>query len=559
MEWFLSHSTKQSRLWGLVFGVIVAIICVCGAYVYRTNSLFGASASVLALGLVEFVCVAAVVAVLAALFFAALPRLSAAGAAFPLSPRTTFIALCLALFAVWLLCLRAYWPGLLTYDIPTQIDMVFSGSWSTQQPPLHTLILAFFFQLEGLAGLHSITWYTFFQMLCLAAALAYLVSFMVARGAKTWFVVLVLVFLLLNPVLALFAITPTKDVFLGVCLIPLMLELVQLVESPNTFFASPAPPARLALWLVLSCLFRSNIAIVAFIFAGLACIVLRRYWKQVALLFGASLLCVVLVAMPGYRLLGIGAGGSAAASVPVQQVARVLVNHVDELPANELAVIEDVLPVEEAIKEYNPRFADKVVRLFKGRKVGLAPMMQKVVEAGKVWAAWGVRYPADYMDAFICLNVPYWYPFAQTPDPYSERAYIETQRWKESDYYTVELPNPQAPLYGFYEKVADYSAFAGTPLAAVFSPAMPFFYLALALCALLAQRERPRRALALAFLLVFWLSFVFGPVSNMRYMLPLFALYPLLGAFILQAQAVFGERGLAASHARAKPEGGEAV
>lgn len=541
------HTTKQARIAGLVFGLCSAFVFVVGGQIYRTNSLFaGLGAADVLLGFGVFAVVALVVGLLAALFFAAVPRFECVGSAVSFSPQAVFFIVWCLLFLEWLLCLHAYWPGLLTYDIPTQTDFVFSGTWTTQQPPIHTLIWAFFLQLEGLAGLGAITWYSLFQMLCLAAALAAMVKCMVQQQVKRWVLALALIFLFANPVLALFSISPTKDVLLAACFVMFSLELVRFLTNPSRFIASKVRCVAFVAWLVLCCLLRSNTLVVTVLFALIAAFILRPHGKSCVALCATALVCTLVVSGVGNTVLGVKAGSGAFVSVPVQQVAHVLVTHQDTLPESELAIVEAVLPVEQVLEDYNPRFADKTVRLFKGKSSGASSMMVQLVAVAKLWFAWGLRYPADYMDAFVCLNIPYWYPFAEVPDEYSQRAYIETQRWKESSNYTVDLPDPTSLFYTQYEQAADYGAFANNPLLSlIFSPARPILFVLLALCALLGQseQERKRWVLVVVFMLLFWVSFMFGPVSNMRYMFPLFCSYPLLWMATLQPSALFGEAG----------------
>lgn len=547
MNWLAGHTTKQACIAGFVFGLCSAFAFVVGGQAYRTNSLFaGIDAGGFLCGLGAFIAITLIVGVLAALFFAAIPRIERKGSAVSISPRLTFFVIWVALFLAWLICLHAYWPGLLTYDIPTQTDFVYSGNWTTQQPPIHTLIWAFFLQLEGMAGLHAITWYSLFQMLCLSAALAAVVKFMVQQGIKRWVLVLALIFLFANPVLAIFSISPTKDVLLAACFVMFSLELVRFSANTQRFSASKVHCAAFAVWLVLCCLLRSNTVVVVVLFAFIAFFVLRPYWKNCVALCAIALACTLVISGVGNSLLGVKAGSGAFVSVPVQQVAHVLVNHKDSLPESELATVETVLPIDQVLEDYNPRFADKTVRLFKGKSTGAVSMLSQLGAVAKLWFVWGLRYPADYVDAFISLNIPYWYPFAEVPDTYSQRAYIETQRWKESSNYTVDLPDPTSLFYTQYEQAADYGAFANNPLLSlIFSPARPILFVLLALCALLGQseQERKRWVLVVVFMLLFWVSFMFGPVSNMRYMFPLFCSYPLLWMATLQPSALFGEAG----------------
>jgi len=104
-----------------------------------------------------------------------------------------------------------------------------------------------------------------------------------------------------------------------------------------------------------------------------------------------------------------------------------------------------------------------------------------------------------------------------------------------------------------YERVADYSALDNPVAGIVFSPSSALWVIVMATYLLYASGSR-RRALLVMLPLLFWLSFLIGPVSNMRYMFPLFCLYPLLVAAALQPNAIMPHRTSATKrgrHARA--------
>ena len=274
------------------------------------------------------------------------------------------------------------------------------------------------------------------------------------------------------------------------------------------------------------------------VFAIIVLVAFKDIRKRMAVLMGAPLLVAVLIMGPGYSIAHISPGSSAIASLPFQQVVNVVRNHASELRAEEVATVESILPLDEAVQDYNPRFADSVVRLFKGKSSGASSLANELIAVGKLWIAWGVRYPGDYVDSFLALNVPYWYPFAHTPDPYSERAYIETDIWRESEYYPVTLDSKAPALYDTYERVADFSALSNPVTRLVFSPSSVIWVVLISFV-MLYNSERRRNALVCVLPLLFWASFMIGPVSNMRYVFPLFCLYPLLICAALQPYALF--------------------
>lgn len=541
-----TYTTGRAIRGSVVIGVLFAFAVVVGGALYRDNTLAGLAAGPAVAAVNVALAVTAGIAA-AALALAALvlqkrletrpPR--AAPAVFCTGKAT--VATGVVLFLCWLPCLLAYWPGLLTYDIPTQTDFVFQGSWTTQQPPLHTLIWAAFLRLEGFCGLHAITWYSVGQMAFLATALARLLAFLAHRGTSIVIWAVAAAFYALNPVIALFAITPVKDTVLAGVLVLVLVGLAQFIGDPKGFLGSRARCAWLAAGLLACCLLRDNMLVAVAAFAIVALIIMRDSRKGVALLCGIPFAAALVVIGPVYSLAGITPGSSAIASVPIQQVANVVIHHDGELGEDDLAIVEAVLPVDKLADRYNPRFADSTVRLFKGRHSDLDGMRQDILAFMGLWASFIVRYPLDMIDAFAALNVPYWYPFAHTPDPYSQRDYIETSVWKESDYYSVDPASLLPALRSAYEHVADYSALDNPAAGIVFSPSSAVWLIAMA--TFLLYNSHSRRNILLVMLpLLFWLSFLIGPVSNMRYMFPLFCLYPLLVAAALQPHCVFAAR-----------------
>lgn len=543
MDFIRQHTTARARRGSIVVGFLFAFAVVVGGEVYRSNSVAGLAESpgrvLTGIALAAIACVAA--AAVALLLTGAQKKLRAVKAApAVLGTRKAALVIGAVIFLCWLPCLLAYWPGLLTYDLPTQTDFIASGRWTTQQPPLHTLVWALFLQLEGFCGLHAITWYSLAQMAFLAASFAAVLSFLAKRGVSLALWVIAFAFFALNPVVALFAITPVKDALLAGALSLVLVGLAQVVADPSVFMQSKGRLIGLVAGIIACCLLRSNMLVAFVAFGIIATVVLKESRKTVALVIGIPIALAAVVIGPGYALAGITPGSSAVASVPFQQVANVVRNHGPELSEEEIATIDAVLPVDLISERYNPRFADSVVRLFKGKESGAAALRDELSKLTFLWPQLIARYPLDCVDAFLSLNVPYWYPFSDTPDPYSQRAYIETSVWKTTDNYSADPDSKLPALRDAYEQVADFSALDNPVCRIVFSPSSALWVIVLAFFLLYNSGSR-RNALLAALPLLFWLSFLIGPVSNMRYMFPLFCLYPLLACAALQPGLVFSE------------------
>jgi len=405
LELIRTYTNPRSRRGCIIVGILFAFAVVVGGELYRSNSLAGlASSPLVALGNLGLALAVGIVAAVLALLVSMLqtrladhpPRSVPA----PLATHQATLVMGIVLFLCWLPCLLAYWPGLLTYDIPTQTDFIFDGHWTTQQPPLHTLIWAVFLKLEGACGLHAITWYSLAQMAFLAAAFAHLLSFLARRGTCLVVWIIAAVFCALNPVVALFAVTPVKDTILAGVLVFVLVALAQFIANPREFTTSKVRCAGLVIGLLVCCLLRENMLVAVAVFALIALVAFKGSRKAVAALCGAPLVCALVIIGPVYSALDISAGSSAIASVPIQQVANVVRNHYSELSEDDLAIVNAVLPANELEDVYNPRFADTTVRQFKGRHADLGGMRESIVAFLGLWASFIPRYPLDMLDAF---------------------------------------------------------------------------------------------------------------------------------------------------------------
>ena len=543
MDFIELHSTKRSRRTCLIAGIAFAFAIVVGGEIYRSNSVAGLFRTpVEALG---WCALFVVVALVTAAVLLALTNVPEALERRNVKPAPAFFGtgggmalMWVVLFAAWIPCLLAYWPGPFSYDIPTQTNYIFTGHWTTQQPPLHTLLWSLFLNLEGFLSLKAITWFALGQMAFLSGAFAYVLKFLASRKTSRVLFAIACVFFVLNPVVALISITPVKDSLLAGVLALLSVSVMRLSTDPAGFLKRKPACIGFGVCVLVCCLLRSNMMVAMVVFAIIVLVAFKDIRKRMAVLMGAPLLVAVLIMGPGYSIAHISPGSSAIASLPFQQVVNVVRNHASELRAEEVATVESILPLDEAVQDYNPRFADSVVRLFKGKSSGASSLANELIAVGKLWIAWGVRYPGDYVDSFLALNVPYWYPFAHTPDPYSERAYIETDIWRESEYYPVTLDSKAPALYDAYERVADFSALSNPVTRLVFSPSSVIWVVLISFV-MLYNSERRRNALVCVLPLLFWASFMIGPVSNMRYVFPLFCLYPLLICAALQPYALF--------------------
>lgn len=94
-------------------------------------------------------------------------------------------------------------------------------------------------------------------------------------------------------------------------------------------------------------------------------------------------------------------------SIPAQQIAAVICND-RSLDEKDLSLIENVVDLTYIKELYNPYFADNIKELV---RAGNQPYLEEhKSEFLKLWIRLGLKYPGDYLTAYIHQTYGYWYP-----------------------------------------------------------------------------------------------------------------------------------------------------
>ena len=547
----------------ILAGIIFAGAEVVGGVVYRTGSvgsLFSSGRSFL-FSILLFLLAACVSAAVFALLTEAAWRIqsresSKAGRLGRITDllfgrKYSWMILSVLIFLSILICYLAYYPGIFSYDMPEQTAMALGTSPITRfHPPLHTYFWKFCLKMEQLLPIRAIVLGTILQMLFMTAVLTHALLWMARRGVRSWILILSLLFYLLNPVISIFCIVNAKDIpFAGFFLL-FMIRFAQLLSDRETFLRSPAAMLGLSADILLCCLLRNNAMYALLLMVPVSALLPGEKRWAAAGLFAAPILLYLIINGPIYTVLGVEEGNVREMySVPIQQISRVAAREGDSLEEEIRQEIKQYLKYKTVREKYNPRFADPVKRTFRTERY-------EEDKAGffRLWFKLFLRYPGHYADAFLDLNIPYWYPGADPIDPYSQRSYIETKIHPSQD-YTFERAGYLPGLYAYYESAANYSLLRKIPVISVVdSLYFPIWALLGGSFFIIAfYRRRKKEAAgthknrkemykAVLFLpaILFWLTYLIGPVSNARYVFPIMLMYPLIAAAALQPAQIVG-------------------
>lgn len=319
-------------------------------------------------------------------------------------------------FIVWLLIFLAYlpiflwwWPGNFVYDYPFQMAEVVENQYLTHHPLMHTLLMGAFYKLGLSLGDVStgMQFYTLLQMLILSAAFAHCAYYLYKRGVPRAYRIGVILFYALFPMHAMFSITATKDVLFAAFFLWFILFIIRLLLDKEKLHWYTY--GGFILSGVLCCLMRNN-ALYA-IAAGAVIILLLIKRKPKQKLYAAGLLlCICLLSSLANT--GLIAATNAKTEdryretfcMALQCLARVASYRYNDISEADYKEICAYMPVED-IHNYNPYLADMVKSNANDELI-----KKNFWNFAKLYIKLGLKFPDEYMEAWITNTMGYWYP-----------------------------------------------------------------------------------------------------------------------------------------------------
>lgn len=450
------------------------------------------------------------------------------------------VAVFLCLIPVWL----AYYPIVMSYDFHRQVNEAYKGfAWFyPYQPIAHTWIIWVFLQLGGALGSYETGFacMAVFQMLLYALTAAYGAAFIYRLAGRKWPVVAAVLFFALFPINSVLVVCTTKDTIFTVLFVLFFLLLLE-----RNLFSTGRKKLVIEILMVLEgslmVQFRSNAFYAVAVFAAMF-VLLTAGRERLRIL----LLCVLLLAGgKGTQFMIKAAIGTQlkeakgeAYSVPIQQFARVGCYQGEYLRENDLEtalLLERYIPWD-AWSAYNPPIADTV----KGRVNGDA-FLEDPVRLIRDWLHIGLRYPNEYLDAFLELTRGYWYwddvSWAECLGSGVEGRMGAVYTYVSSEIEGVGGIQHESKfpwLEKRLEEIVSGNSFYDWPLVSIlFKSAFYSWSLFLLMAGFLYLRQKEHFTLGL-FIFLYFGTMVLGPVVQIRYLFPVMITLPIAAALLLR-------------------------
>ncbi len=320
-------------------------------------------------------------------------------------------------FLYWVILILAYvpwylycYPGVVTNDSKDQLRMaLFLMPQSDHHPYFLTLLIrGILFVVNqitesvqigvGVCSLLQMLFLTFVFSLTFERIRFYVSNRVILGIIFIWFA--------FYPVNSMYSVTLWKDILFSACLLSLLICLDFITEKDDIFFSSNKKCFFLFLILLMLPLSRHNGIAITFVMAIVLLVRYSRYRRRLLMICCCSLMFYAIfqyLLLPVMNVKKVDSG--LLLSVPCQQIARTLYYHNEEIPAENLEIIEKYFSDNQFWKMYRAKNADRVKDGFKNELFVMNP-----IKFIKQWFLLGVRYPVDYLEAFLNNNYGYWFP-----------------------------------------------------------------------------------------------------------------------------------------------------
>lgn len=450
----------------------------------------------------------------------------------------------IVIFLCWIPVFLAYYPAVMGFDFHRQSQEATKGFiwFNSYQPLAHTLLIWAALQIGNAIGSLQIGMavYSIFQMLVFSAASAYSISVVYRLVQKKWPIVISTLFFALFPYNSILSIGVTKDVIFSA----LFLIFVSLFVE-RTFLTSVQNQRVLdILWVlsgILMMLFRNNALYAVAVFMVIYFFAVESKHRVPIIIMALCLIIGGKGALEGLQL-GLSAGRGSQVemfSVPIQQFARVGFYHGDNLDEETYALINTYVP-EEYWDDYNPPLSD-TVKNWIGAKVFNETWEGHYGDMLSAWVKVGLKYPNEYVDAFLLLTSGYWFIddviWAEVLGSGIEgrMGALHTYNSTISEVIPegIDHETKFSWLETKLEEIVSGNSFYNWPVISnLFKPA--FYCWVLLLTTLMSLYNRDKKKILVTLLPLIYLATMFlGPVVQVRYALPIMIVTPvLLAAFV---------------------------
>ncbi len=459
----------------------------------------------------------------------------------PWKPKKMFLICWGVILLCWIPVWLAYYPTIMSYDFHRQAEEAMLGFpyFNPHHPLAHTWLIWAFLHIGEAIGSYEtgMALFQLFQMLITSAIMAYSCNMLYRVTKRKWATMLGVSFYGVFPFVSVQVMCTTKDVLFSALFLLFFLLMLE-----RTYFADEKQRNIVDVCMVLSgiimIMFRNN----AF-YATIAAFVLILIFVEKKQRLRIAIIGFLIILGGKGGMLGIkaavgthfNASPGEMLSVPAQQFARVGNLYGATLEPDIYELIDKYIPAEEWC-EYIPGLSDPMKASATFYTIWLPEWKQTIAD----WAKLGLKYPNEYIDAFMELTRGYWFlddtSFAEILGVGIEERMgaIYTYNSSQSDAFVgVEHISKLPWLEKILEEIVSANAFYEWPVISILFKAATYCWILLLAFVMALYCKQKKQALLCLYPLMHLGTCLLGPIVLLRYIFPLVVIAPILLVFSL--------------------------
>lgn len=449
------------------------------------------------------------------------------------SNKKSFICVFSIIFIAYVPYILNYYPGNVLIDSVIQILQATGAlELTNHHPVLHTEIIALCMNI-GKTIFNSYQTgafiYTLIQTITTAAIFSFSIYYMAKKKVPVLVRIGAMLFYMFSPHICFYTITMYKDIPFALSILLVTIGMTEMISNTENFMKSKKKLIFLALMITVSMFFRNNGVYAIILTFPFILIVLRKYYKQIIIIFLIPIIFYKIITGPVYSICGIEQGSAREAlSIPIQQFARLMVYKNNELTEEQKNKIKQYLPIDNFEELYKDGFADPIKSNFseEGFEKDKAGFIKLYVELA-------LEFPEETIKSFVKGSFGYYYPNTIGWGVYTG---VNTEQFGEYNEYKFE----QQPIVKIelLDKMNKFVNTRNIPIISMFANIGFLFWTLLACIIYNIYNKRYKNILLFLPVLFIWLTALASPVfCEPRYVYSIFTCLPLfIGISILNSK-----------------------
>ena len=430
----------------------------------------------------------------------------------------------LILYLIWFL---GVYPGIFAFDVQEQYMRYSLGMISEHHPVLHTVIVGFLLRtfIIGEDITLGICVYSIIQILLSVLVFSHAISYIASKVRnKILFIVLILYFGIYPPIV-LEVLSVTKDSYFLIFFVLFATCFFEVYEDSGSNKIKVLRSILLGLSVAMMAIFRNNcIYSIPFLVLFFFILVSKRVWKC---LQRATIVFIIVFIL--YKAFFVPffvtkeEDRREMLSIPIQQVMRIYTSDDATMTPAQREMVEVLF--DEKGRYYIPTIADIPktyidMDCYKANRSVLNKEYMNLIKAN----------PKLAFEAFLATDSGMWYPGSKlTLGPDGEKGY-----WPMECYIPAKM-EPKIPLVLDFFKGFNEMYYSNQKILfpLFFSPGSVFYLLLIVIAFAVMKKEKRFLAICL-YSLIYWATFLLGPVALVRYALFLYAMVPYYLLFMVK-------------------------